>query len=402
MLEFHKNNRQKLKNNIDSDLIIVAGNSLIQASADRTFPFQQDSNFRYLTGIVDPGIILVINQAEEYLIVPKRTQSRVAFEGNINLTKLTETSGINEIVNSDEGWEKLENSLSKTDKVATLTPSSHHYPEMDMFTQPTRKWLSDKIHEVNNLIEFEDIRPAMSQMRMIKEQFEVDCINDAINSTFKLYQAIQDVIPKATYEYELHAEVEKVRVLERLNHAYEPIIASGQNAITLHYEHNKSKIDKSGMLLLDIGLSKNGYAADITRTISFKPTKRQQAVFNAVLEVHAYALKILKPGVLVKEYEKLVRQFMKKQLRALGLDAEQDRKYYPHATSHFLGLDVHDAADYELPLAENMILTVEPGIFIPEENIGIRLEDDVLITKNGNKVLTSSLPKSISSLTIAS
>ncbi len=154
------------------------------------------------------------------------------------------------------------------------------------------------------------------------------------------------------------------------------------------------------LLLLDIGAEINNYAADITRTfaISGKMTKRQKQVFDSVIEVQQYAFSLLKPGVVYKDYELQIEHFMGEKLRELGLittiDKGSVRKYYPHLTSHFLGLDAHDVGDYTTAFQENMVITVEPGIYIHDETIGIRLEDDVLITKTGYKILSSNLPSS--------
>jgi Xaa-Pro aminopeptidase len=154
------------------------------------------------------------------------------------------------------------------------------------------------------------------------------------------------------------------------------------------------------LLLLDVGAEVNHYAADITRTVSISaPSRRQQAVFDAVLEVHAFALSLLRPGALMKENEQQIEQLMGEKLRELGLiksiEHDEVRKYYPHATSHFLGLNVHDIGDYLRPLEPGMVLTVEPGIYIPEEAIGVRIEDDVLITADGYEILTDRLPRKL-------
>jgi Xaa-Pro aminopeptidase len=210
------------------------------------------------------------------------------------------------------------------------------------------------------------------------------------------------------------AEITRQRIKMQLENAYEPIIAGGINAATLHYVKNNAPLDKKSLLLLDIGLKYHGYCADITRTVAFDPdinapdkrgtAKRQQEVYDAVLAIQEYALGLLKPGVILKEYEKRLLERMGAELKKLNLIKNQDedniRRFYPHSTSHFLGIDVHDAGAYDRPLEPGMVLTVEPGIYIKDEDLGIRIEDDIVITDEGNRILTDKLPKNLCSLTI--
>jgi Xaa-Pro aminopeptidase len=288
--------------------------------------------------------------------------------------------------------------------VSTLQPPESYIAALEMFTNPSRQRLTAQLREQVKTMEVHDIRSVLTAMRMVKTDYELEMIRQAIKETYGLFEAIEQKRSNVQYEHELLAEITSLTVKKQLENAYGPIIASGANALTLHYVKNNAEIDKKSMLLLDIGLKYNGYSADITRTISFAPTKRQQSVYNAVVLVQDYALSILKPGVTMKAYEEDVQQYMGEQLQSLGLinavSKETVREFYPHATSHFLGIDTHDAADYERPLEPGMVLTVEPGIYIKSEKIGIRLEDDIVITENGNEVLSGALPKYIGSLTI--
>lgn len=399
---FHTKNRQKLAKK--HSLIIIAGNSFMQASNDNTFPFEQDSHFFYLTGINEPEVILVIDDGQEYLIVPDRNEARTAFEGPIDVAAIKSVSGIDNVKTLSEAWEGLQERLKNCQSVATLEAPQAYIEYFEMFTNPSRARLIAKIKEANPNIEITDLRADISRMRMVKSAYEIRMIKRAIKETVKLFKRIEKTRQNAKYESDLWAEVAKLTVKNQLKTAYEPIIASGKNAITLHYSKNNQPLDKNGVLLLDIGLRYNGYSADITRTISFEPTKRQQEVFDAVLAVQGFAVSTLKPGTTLKEYEAKVAEFMGKELIKLGLIKEASvqniRKYYPHSTSHFLGIDVHDVADYTLPLRPGMVLTVEPGIYIPEEDIGIRLEDDVLVTKTGVINLSNKLPKRLDSLTM--
>lgn len=401
---FHIKNRQKLAKK--HDLVIITGNSFVQASNDNTFPFEQDSHFFYLTGITEPEVILVMDEDEEYLIVPDRDEVRTAFEGPIDVSTIKAVSGIDNVKTLSEAWEGLQERLRNCRSVASIGSPKPYIEHYEMFTNPSRARLISRIKDINPDIEIIDLRVEITKMRMVKAPYELKMIKMAINETIKLFKKIERTRLKAKFESDIWAEAAKFATKNQLKYAYEPIIASGKNAITLHYMKNNQPIDRSGMLLLDVGLRFKGYSADITRTISYNPTTRQQEVFDAVLTVQDYAFSILKPGITLKEYEAKVAEAMGQQLIKLGLikeiSKEAIRKFYPHSTSHFLGLDVHDVADYEIPLKPNMVLTVEPGIYIPGENIGIRLEDDVVITRNGNKNLSNKLPKSLHSLTIES
>jgi Xaa-Pro aminopeptidase len=242
-----------------------------------------------------------------------------------------------------------------------------------------------------------DLRPHLTRMRSIKQDKELEAIQLAIDLTLKTIKQVHRKRDKYAYEYEVEADIDAGFRKEGRRHAYEPIVASGANACTLHYVANDAPIDSGAFLLIDVGAEVSGYAADITRTFAInQPNKRQQAVLDAVVEVQEFAKAELRPGVFMKEYETKVGQFMGEKLRELGLikliEKEELRKYYPHATSHFMGLDVHDVADYDRPLEAGMVLTVEPGIYISAEGIGVRIEDDVLVTATGIEVLSGKLP----------
>ncbi len=406
---FHQGRRDILRQRIATDrgmpkLIIITGNSFMQASADQAYRFEQDSNFFYLTGITEPEIILVMDGDDEYLIMPERSKARIAFDGAIDTARMTQVSGIKTIIVATEGWKRLGELLKKRKQVSTIAPSEPYISYFEMFTNPSRKYLVDRMKQELKSLKIHDIRPYLNQMRMVKNPYEIKMIQRAITETNKLFTAIENIRNSVNYEHELTAEITSIRVKRQLTNAFDPIIASGKNTPMIHYVKNNARLDKKGMLLIDIGLKYNGYCADLTRTISYAPSKRQQEVFKAVSDVHSYAISLLKPGILIREYEEQVFEFMGLQLQKIGvikkISKELVREWYPQLTSHFLGIDVHDAADYAKPLEAGMVLTVEPGIYIKKESIGIRLEDDVLITKNGCKVLSGALPKNISSLTI--
>lgn len=402
---FFANNRRRLRELCPgTDLVVITANGLLQRTGDSTFLFRQDSNFWYLTGINEPDVTLVIDKDKEYLIVPEREETRQTFDGALEEAALTSSSGISTVLDSQAGWKKLAGRLKKVKAVASLPSLPSYEPHHGLYTNPARAALLARLQEQNTSFALEDIRPILTGMRMIKQPAELAAIRAAIDITANTLQVItgDEIWAKFNYEYEIEAAITHgFRTRGAAGHAYVPIVAGGSNACTLHYVANNARLQPGNLVLLDVGAEVENYAADITRTYAYKrpATKRQQAVHEAVQTVQDFALSQLKPGVTMKHYEQATGQCMGEQLRKLGLLREVNhdsiRKYYPHATSHFLGLDVHDTGDYQRPLEPGMVLTVEPGIYIPEEGIGVRIEDDIVITAEGNEVLSASLPKAL-------
>ena len=266
-----------------------------------------------------------------------------------------------------------------------------------MYINPARAALIDQIKSYNSDVELLDLRPHIIRMRMVKQSTEIEQIQRAIDATAQALSGIRKAgLSSYAYEFEVEAAITASFRKSNTKHAYEPIVAAGKNACTLHYIQNDGAVSSGDLLLLDVGAESNYYAADITRTYGVgEMSKRQRQVYDSVLEVQTFAYEQLTVGTTLKTYENKIVEFMGEKLRELGLiksiDHETVRKYYPHATSHFLGLDVHDVADYDRPLEPGMVLTVEPGIYIPEESIGIRIEDDVLIGETGLQILSADI-----------
>lgn len=399
--DFFTNNRARLRELFTGTApIIITANGLLQRGADSPFPFQQDANFWYLTGINDPDVLLVIDKQKEYLIVPDRDSKRELFDGVISSTSLTKTSGVETVLSHSEGWKLFSNRLRKVKHVATIAAPPAYIDSYGMFTNPARARLLQAIQKENPNVELLDVSEHLIRMRMVKQAPEIAAIKEAIRITSEsITHAIEQKKRLSyAYEYELEAEIAKgFRAQGAKGHAFDPIIATGKNATTIHYVDNNGPLSSDELIIMDVGAEVHHYAADISRTIAVKqPSRRQQQVFDTVKDVQAYAYSVLKPGVLIRDYEHDIEQYMGEKLRELGLiktiESEQVRTYYPHATSHHLGLNVHDVADYDRPLEENMVITVEPGIYIPEEALGVRIEDDVRVTNSGIEVLSASLP----------
>jgi Xaa-Pro aminopeptidase len=384
--------------------IVITAHGALQMGADEAYPFHQDRSFFYLTGINEAGVILVMDKGKEYLIVPQREAVMEKFDGAIIPEELSRISGIQTIYDQKEGWKHLTSRLKKVRHVATLGASPRFIDFLGLYTNPSRADLIQRMKEITPGIEILDLRTHLSRMRMVKQDVERAAIQSAIDVTLATIKEITrpKQLSKYAYEYEIEADLSRgFRRQGTMGHAFPPIVASGERACMLHYNKNSEALTTGDLLILDVGAEADFYAADIARTVVLggKPTRRQQAVHQAVKDAQDHAYSLLKPGVVMRQYEKQMEEFMGEKLRELGLlktiTPEGVRHYFPHATSHFLGLDTHDAGDYEVPLEPGVILTVEPGIYIPDESLGVRIEDNILITETGNENLSAALSREL-------
>lgn len=402
--EFFAGNRQRLRELFTGTApIVVTANGLLQRGGDSPYAFEQDANFWYLTGIDEPDILLVIDRGKEYLIVPRRSASREAFDGAIADEALARRSGVKTVYDDKAGWEELAARLRKVKHAATLAVPPAYAERYGLYTNPARAALVKRLKESGPELELLDLSPHLNRLRMVKQPVELAAIRAAVDITIKtMREACRPPrLRRYAYEYELEAELSRgFRRRGARGHAFEPVVAGGPRACTLHHVANDGALAADELVVVDVGAEAEHYAADITRTISLgQLSRRQRAVHAAVLDVQQFAFGLLRPGVLIKDYEQQIEHYMGEKLRELNLiktiSHDEVRKFYPHATSHFLGLNVHDAGDYSRPLEPGVVLTVEPGIYVPREGIGVRIEDDVLITPGGIKILSDKLPRGL-------
>ncbi len=402
---FFAGNRERLRQLFTGTApIVIAANGLLQRASDESYPFQQDAGFWYLTGINEPDIVLVMDKDREYLIVPEREASREAFDGAVDDQAVQRISGIATILDQKEGWKQLGARLKKAKHAATLAAPTAYIEPYGLYANPARAALTQRMKDMNAGLELLDLRQHLSRMRMIKQPAELAALQQAIDITIATLKEVTQPRQLAKYAFEYEVEADLTRGFRRRGargHAFTPIVAGGARACTLHNVANEAALASDELLTLDVGADYGQYAADITRTVSLngKPSKRQRQVHEAVYEVQEYGFSLLKPGILIRDFEQDINQFMGEKLRELGLiksiSADAVQRYFPHATSHFLGLNVHDAGDYERPLEPGVVMTVEPGMYIPEEGIGVRIEDDVLITADGHQNLSAALPRTL-------
>lgn len=341
--EFFAGNRARLRQVFQGKApIVISANGLLQRGGDSSFPFVQDANFWYLTGIDEPDLVLVLDQGSEYLIVPGRSASREAFDGSVDNSALTERSGLKTVYDDQAGWEVLGKRLKKVKHLATVAPAGAYIEHFGLYTNPARATVLQKMQSYNESFEIVDLGLELARLRMVKQAPELAAIRQAIDITLA---TIQDVVKPAKlakyrHEYEIEADISQgFRKRGAAGHSFEPIVAGGAHAVTLHNVANNGPLEAQDLLIMDIGAEVEHYAADITRTVSLsQPTERQKAVHAAVYDVQQYAMGLLKPGVLLHDYEEQIEHYMGQTLQALGLIQEPThdniRHYYPHATSH--------------------------------------------------------------------
>lgn len=398
--DFFVGNRRRLQKLFTGTApIVITGNGTLQRNADTSYPFRQDSSFWYLTGLDVPEAILVIDKEREYLIVPDRSPVDEVFGQAHDFASWSKRSGIKKIYEQKEGLRRLKNKVRKVKHVATLSASAAYNPDYALYANPARARLIEQLKGFNPEVELLDLREHLANLRVVKQPQELAAIEKAIAITSATLHSVSKKLGSYDSENEIEADITRgFRRGGALGHGFPPIVAAGKNTCHLHQERNNSSLDQAHHLYLDVGAEVENYTADITRTYFLtKPTKRERAILDAVKEVAEYARSNLKPGISIRDNEKLIEQFMGEKLRELGLiksiTKESVRKYYTHACSHYLGLDAHDSGDYDMPLKPGVVLTVEPGIYIPEEGFGVRYEDDVVVTARGIRNLSKGLPQ---------
>jgi Xaa-Pro aminopeptidase len=393
-----------------NSLALFNSNDIMPTNGDGTMPFKQNSDLFHLSGIDQEETILLLfpdSQKEEYqeLLFVKETNEHIAvWEGaKLNKIEAFEISGIKTVYWLNE-FESVLKSIITDVEFVYLNSNEHSRATIEVETRDARfsKWIRENYPAKS----YEMSAPIMHDIRSVKDEREVALIQKACDLTESAFRKILKTVKPGMMEYEIEADIvhEFIRNKSR-GFAYTPIIASGRNACVLHYIDNNSECKSGDVILMDFAAEYANYASDMTRCIpvSGKFTERQKEVYNAVLRVMRAATKMLLPGTLLHEYQKKVGLLMERELLSLGLITQDDidnqsldhpvyKKFFMHGTSHFLGLDVHDVGFFTKPIRAGMVFTCEPGIYIPEENLGIRIENDILVTEDGPVDLMANIP----------
>ena len=401
-------NRKKFRNKlVKNTLAIFNSNDIMPTNADGTMPFRQNNDLFWLSGVDQEESVLVIypdNNEEKEILFLKETNNHIAIWEGSKLTKeeALNVSGISTVYWLSEMEEILKELIDKCDGIY-LNKNIHSRSASEVETRDDR--FRKKIYEKYDK-EILEVAPIMHELRAIKSETEISLLQNACNITEKGVRRILTFINPGVMEYEIEAELMHEFLRNRSSgFAYQPIIGSGRDSCVLHYIDNNKECKDGDILLMDFGAEYANYASDLTRTVPVngRYSERQKDVYNSVLHVMKEATKMLRPGTMFKEYNAEIGKIMESELINLGLldkheVQKQDpknplfRKYFMHGTSHYLGLDVHDVGDFDWPMKEGMVFTCEPGIYILEEELGIRLENDILITSNGPDDLMKNIP----------
>lgn len=367
-------------------------------NGDQYFPYRQNSDFFYLTGIDQEKSILVITKNSKQkknnysLFIIKTNENIARWEGHkYTKEEAKSISGIDNVFWLDSFDVALRYVMQITNDVYL-----NHIESLKFVTeqQGRNERMGAKIRIDYPLHKYHRAAPLLLQLRLIKSNIELELLNKACDITNKGFKRILKMIVPGVTEFEIQAEIEHEFTVNRSNgHGYAPIIASGKNACVLHYIDNNEVCSDGEMILFDFGAEYANYSADMSRTIPVngKFTERQKQCYNAVLCVQKQAIELYVPGTTIKQINDKVNILMEKQMIQLGLFSADDvanqdvtaplyGNYYMHGVAHFLGLDVHDVGGTDVVLKPGMVITCEPGIYIEEENIGIRLENDILVT----------------------
>lgn len=409
--ELFKENRKKFIGHLKpGSIAIFISNDEHPWNGDAFHYFKQNSDLYWLSGIEQEDTILVlapdspVEEMREALFIKKTDELMVTWNGyKLTRQQATEASGITNVFWLDEFETKvhpvinyLQNiylTLNENDRAVINTP----YSSLRFAQEMRNKY---PLHQ------FERAAPILQRLRSVKSQHELAIMKIAVDISEKMFYRLLKFVKPGVWEFEIEAEIIHEYIRNRAKgHSFHPIVASGANSCILHYNDNNRQCKDGDILLIDSGADYANYASDMTRTIPVNGrfSQRQKDVYNAVLRVMKEAKKLLKPGVMLMEYHKQVGEIMEKELVDLKLLSINDiknqnpawpayKKYFMHGTSHFLGIDVHDVGMRYEPMQPGMVFSCEPGIYIKEESIGVRLENEVLITENGCVDLMEHIP----------
>ena len=409
-IENRKSFSKKLKPN---SIAIINSNDEQFRTGDQFYKFRQNSDFFYLTGIDQEKSVLIIapdcpnpNLREVLFVVKSNAKMETWYGHKYSIDEAKEISGIKKIFWL-ESFESILNEIMYLSEDVYL--NLNEYPKFFTDSESRDLRFVKKIKNDYPLHNYNRAAPILWKQRIIKSQTEIELIKKSCEITAKSFENILKLIKPGIKEFEIEAEIEHEFLKNRANgSAYHPIVASGENACILHYTDNNQECNDGDMLLMDFGAEYANYAADLTRTIPVngKFSARQKQVYEAVLRVQKKAIGLMKPGNTIEKLNKEVNKIMETELIGLKLCTHNDfrnkeaakkslSKYYLHGVSHFLGLDVHDVGSKYEEFKPGMVLTCEPAIYIKEEKLGIRIENDILITENEAIDLMKNIPREV-------
>jgi Xaa-Pro aminopeptidase len=377
----YKQRRADLRKSLDGVMVLFGA----EESEDLHSAFFQESNFLYLSGWREPGAVMLLARGEEILFLPPRNPQGEIFTGR-------KTAAEDKDALEKTGFEKvLPRSAIESTYLRMLEASRNVY------TVPGDAG-AIKLQTLAPLHDQRNAATEIARLRVVKSPAEIGLISEASDVTVAAHLAAWKAMKPGVFEYEIAATMTNVyfqRGCERS--AYAPIVGSGPNSVILHYMTNHRRVDAGEVVLMDVGAECSDYATDVTRTVpaSGKFTPRQREIYEVVLGAQKAAIAAVKPCAVMRGGKGSLQQIAHDYIDAHGRDAYGDSlgKYFTHGLGHYVGLDVHDPGELNWPLQAGMIITIEPGVYIPEENIGIRIEDTILVTDSGAKLLSGALPR---------
>ena len=422
-----ENRRDKVLKQMKDGIALIPSAKMQTRSNDTEFPFRQESNFYYLTGFNEPDCLLLLckNEKETKSVLFLREKDPLM---EMWVGKRLGVENACEALAIDESYD-----VAELEKVLLELFKTYNNLYLDTFSENEYLVTSKKVSNILLNSRTVDISPRnfihlntiLEKERLVKEPFEIEQIKKAMNITAQAHHAAMAMASHGKKEYEIQALIEYIFKKEGSVHdAYGSIVAGGNNANTLHYVENSMSLNDGDMMLIDAGCEWNNYASDITRTtpVNGKFSKPQQALYEGILDVQEKIIKAIKPGISKQNIQEKSEILLTNLMMDLGIltgsfeeimQKKTLKKYYPHGIGHWMGLDVHDTCPYkdeegnEILFAEGMVLTVEPGIYLPEDDlsipeiyrgIGIRIEDDILVSRKGFENLSSDIAKTINEI----
>jgi len=395
----HQKRRQELLRKLERNaIVIVSTNSEQKRNGDVNYPFRPDSNFWYLTGFTEPDAVAVISKDNYSIFLRPKDQKKEIWDGErLGIEIAPEELLANKAYPIESFFDEIKILINK-DKIVYFDDSSTNIINKSI------------ISSLNS--SFEPLKPYLSEMRLLKDQDEINKMQLSAQYSAETHMMVMKTVKPGMYEYQVAAIFASEFTRRNSRHAYPPIVAGGNNACVLHYIENNKKLNDGDLLLVDAGCEISGYASDVTRTFpingSFNDAQRE--IYEIVLNAQKSAINCIKPGEKVNRPHEIACDIISKGLTKLGIikDSSGLRDYYMHNTGHWLGLDVHDVGEYKTDddyrcFEECMVMTVEPGIYIRKNDkidskywgIGVRIEDDILVTADGYKILSNSVVKEI-------
>lgn len=403
MENIYLSRRKKLSSNMrNGDMCIIFSGKQVRISRDEYYEFNTNKNFYYLTGLKDENLILFIRKingdVKSTLFIENRPEDMIKWIGKTILKdEAISISSVDEVIYIDEFYSFLNNIILEEESPTVYFDFDRDdYRHAHIYSEECANKLKLKYPHVD----IKNIYVHIKNLRIIKDDYEISKIKEAIDITRLGILNIMRNLKPNMYEYQIESYFDYMIKYSGANgYAFKSIVASGENAVILHYIENDNKIKDGGLVLFDLGAEKDFYRADISRTFpaNGKFTDRQKEIYNIVLNAQLKVIDAICPGVSQSDLNEIAKENLYLGLKKIGKIANREElsNYYYHGIGHLLGLDTHDVGGRDFVYKEGMVVTVEPGLYIKDEGIGIRIEDDILVTKDGHEVLSSGIIKTV-------